>query len=92
MSEIIVVLCPAGFSDQKILSQGVRPGGIVEVSPDQFRQMQQSGIHVEAQEHRLELNPGALARMQGTEENTVEWSPIGWYAAQLARGVEEKEE
>ena len=109
MSEIFIVLCPEGFSDNKVLSQGVRPGGVVEVSPDTFRQMKQSSPHVEIIDRKLELNPGAIAAMKGDpvvreatpeeeaqetvlSEEVVEWKPIPWYAAQLAKATKEEED
>ena len=89
MSDVLIVDCPTGFQDQKILAQGVRPGGTVEVTPDQFRQMKQSNPYVTIVDRRLILNEGALAKIKGEIE---EYKPIGWYAAQLAKEPKEEED
>ena len=81
MSEIYIVECPNGFSDKKILPNvKVQPGGTVEVSPTQYRQMKQSNPWVFIVDRRLKLNPGALSQMKGEEKD---WQPAPHYVGML---------
>lgn len=68
MSVTVLVDCPNGFSDMKILSQGVQPGGQVEVTETQYKQMKQSNPYVVMVERKLKLNKGAKKRMTKTQE------------------------
>lgn len=81
MTEIIIAECPNGFSDMTILKVNVNPGGTVEVTPTQFKQMQASNPYVTMSERKLKLNPGKKAEMKG--EEVPEFTPIGWYKGQL---------
>ena len=81
MSEILIVECPNGFSDMKILPKvKVKTGGTVEVSPTQYRQMKQSNPWVFIVERKLKLNPGALAQMKG---EAPDWKPAPHYQGML---------
>jgi hypothetical protein len=63
MSILIEVVCPNGFNDMKILSEGVKPDGKVTVTEAQFKQMKQSNPTVLMVERKLKLNEGAKKRM-----------------------------
>ena len=89
MSVVVTVACPNGFSDMRIIKTVIKAGDSVDVTEAQFKQMKQSNPYVYVEDRKLKLNPGAKEKMKGEVE---EWSPIGWYAAQLAKEPKEEED
>lgn len=64
---VCVVECPEGFNDFSIVKQYVPPGGRVEVSEGQFRQMRQSQPSVVCVQKRLPLDSEAAKRIAEAE-------------------------
>lgn len=75
-----IVECIKPFKDGNTYPQEARPGQRFDVSETEYARLKQSGPFCWELIDRVIPNP-----YKKDEEEVEEYTPIGWYAAQLAR-------